>query len=132
MGKKGTGCCHCSECVVEPLSDFVDNKLSLPLILHDAPRDVLKKLAAKTAEQGKYSVDLVDLFTFAQQEIQKLVPTSWLTLAIDTSDLYAVRDKFVDKTQEVISNLKEGSWLARLFVSSGLPTHRGNCGVAMA
>ena len=93
-----------SESVVKPLSDFVDNKLSLPLILHDAPREVLRKLSVKAAEHKKYALDLIDLLTFAQREIHKLIPTSWLTLAIDTSDLYAVRDKFVDKTQEVINN----------------------------
>ena len=86
--------------IVQPLSNFIDNKLNLPLLLHNAPRDVLTSLAQQALEQQPLTMTFADLLTFIKEQFSVHIPFQWFRFAVDVSDQWAQREKFVEKTEE--------------------------------
>eukprot|EP00438_Fugacium_kawagutii_P009535 Skav232316 [mRNA] locus=scaffold2697:90357:94749:- [translate_table: standard] len=84
--------------IVEPLSDFMKNKMHLPLMLLDYPQKTIHALS--TTIQTSNIRSAVDLMAFLQTMLQKTLPFSWICFAQDVSDLLTAKGHFVEHTEK--------------------------------
>ncbi|CAJ1446596.1 unnamed protein product [Effrenium voratum] len=83
--------------LVSNLKAFLKN-MHLPIMLHACPRDCLTAIASKQA------MDLIDVISIIRDQLDGSLPFSWIAFAADVSDIFAVKQHFVESTEEVFGD----------------------------
>lgn len=89
--------------IIDPMAKFVSEVLTMPLMLHEAPRNAIAGLTS-TVQTGSIKT-MVHLVSFFQDKIQACLPFSWVSFAADVSEVFTTKGHFVEKTDKAHSNL---------------------------
>lgn len=84
--------------IAEPLREFIQEKLHLPLMLMEYPMQSLRALT--TSIQKGNMRTIVDLMAFLHSMLQKTLPFAWFCFAQDVSDLLTAKGHFIEKTEQ--------------------------------